>query len=117
MSVLYVNDRPVPTPSSLTVTLFDVAGAGERNALGETVIDRVATKRRLELAWSHLSPEALAGLLAATGETFFTAAYPDPLTGAAREMTCFVEDRSAAVLRVEDGAPVWHDLKMCWTER
>ena len=118
MSVLWVNQRAVPSPSALEVSAFDVAGAAERNALGETVVDRVAVKRRLDLVWAHLSPEDLAALLAAVGaEAFFEARYPDPETGSLRTMTCYVEDRSAALLRLEAGAPVWHDLKMRWTER
>ena len=118
MPVLQVNGRAVPTPSSLAVTLFDVAATPERNARGEAVIDRVAVKRRLELSWAHLDPAELAALLGAVGENaFFEATYPDPAIGAARTMTCYAEERSAAVLRVEDGVPAWRDLKMRWIER
>ena len=113
-----MNQRAVPSPSALEVSVFDVNGTVERNARGDTVIDRVATKRRLDLEWAHLSGGDMAALLAAVGEEgFFEAAYPDPETGKTRTMTCYAEERSAAVLRVENSAPVWHGLKMRWVER
>ena len=118
MPVLQVNHMTVPAPSALAVTIADVAQTAERSASGAAVIDRVAVKRSLELSWAHLAPAELASLLAAVGEhAFFEATYPDPQTGQARTMTCYAEERSAAVLRVEDGAPVWRDLKMRWIER
>lgn len=118
MPVLQVNEQAVPTPSALSVTVYDAGGTVDRNARGDTVIDRGAVKRRLDLTWAHLTPAELSGLLAAVGASaFFEATYPDPETGAARTMTCYAEERSAAVLRVEGGAPVWRDLKMRWTER
>lgn len=118
MAVLLVNQAAVPSPSELTVSVFEAAGTVDRNANGGAVIDRVAVKRRLELVWAHLSPAELAALLTAIGgESFFEATYPDPVTGGNRTMTCYAEERTAAVLRLENGAPVWRDLKMRWIER
>ena len=118
MSVIWVNQQAVPSPSALAVSAFDVNGTSERNARGDLVIDRVAEKRRLDLEWAHLTPGQMAALLTAVGgNAFFEATYPDPQTGGLRTMTCCAEERSAAVLRMEGGAPVWRGLKMRWIER
>ena len=118
MAFLLVNQTAVPSPSEMTVEIFDVSGGVERSAGGSALIDRVAVKRRLELTWAHLSGVELRGLLSAVGAApFFEATYPDPQTGAARTMTCYAEERAAAVQRVTNGVPVWQGLKMRWIER
>ena len=118
MAILLVNGVEVASPSEMRVSVYDVASAADRNAKGDVVIDRVAVKRKLELKWAHLSAAQMSALLAAVGdEAFFQATYPDPATGAARMMTCYAGERAAAVLRVEDGQPVWKDLTMEWIER
>ena len=118
MAILLVNGAEVASPSVMRVSVYDVSGAADRNANGNAVIDRVAVKRKLELEWAHLSAAQLSTMLGAVGDqVFFEATYPDPLTGAARTMICYAGERAAAVLRVEDGQPVWKDLAMEWIER
>lgn len=118
MAVLKVNGAEMPAPSSMKINIFDVSAAADRSASGRMIIDRVGTKRKLELRWSHLTVDQLSALLTAVGEkTFFTAAYPDPQTGAERSMTCYCGDRAAGVLRMDDGKPVWTDVEMNWIER
>lgn len=117
MAILLVNGAEVAPPSEMRVSVYDISGAADRNANGGAVIDRVAVKRKIELKWAHLTAAQLSALLGAVGgEAFFQATYPDPATGAAREMTCYAGERTAAVLRVENGQPVWTDLAMEWIE-
>lgn len=118
MAVLKVNGVAVPAPSAMKINIFDVSASADRSASGRVVIDRVGTKRKLELRWAHLAAEQLAGLLSAVGESvFFTAEYPDPQTGGPRSMTCYCGDRATGVLRLEAGTPVWTDVEMNWIER
>ncbi len=118
MAILLVNGVGVASPSQMRVSVYDVSSAADRNANGDVVIDRVAVKRKLELEWAHLSAGQLSALLGAVGDgAFFQATYPDPVTGAARTMTCYAGERAAAVMRVENGQPVWKDLAMEWIER
>lgn len=118
MAILSVNGVDMPAPSQLKVNLFDVSSSADRNASGYVVIDRVGTKRKLELNWAQLSEAQLSLLLQAVGaNVFFTAVYPDPLTGDARSMSCYCGDRAMGVLRMSGGAPIWTDIEMSWIER
>lgn len=118
MAVLKVNGADMPAPSAMKISIFDVSATADRSASGKMIIDRVGTKRKLELSWAYLSAAELSALLTAVGEkTFFTAAYPDPQTGGERSMTCYCGDRATGVLRMENGAPVWTDVEMNWIER
>lgn len=118
MAVLTVNGQSVPTPASMKLTVFDVSSTADRNASGNVVIDRVGTKRKLELSWAYLSGEALSTLLRAIGtEVFFTVEYPDPVTGGTNSIVCYTGDRSAGVLRIMDGKPIWTKIEMNWIER
>lgn len=118
MAVLLVNGFEMPAPSSMKVTVFDVSSTADRNASGNVVIDRVGTKRKIELSWSHLSGSDLSRLLTAVGtDVFFTAEYPDPVTGGMKSIVCYAGDRSTGVLRVIGGEPVWTKIEMNWIER
>ena len=117
MAMLTVNGAAIPAPSEMQVTVFDVNPAQERSAAGELVMDRVAVKRRIDLRWAYLAGSDLAALLSAVGGGFFEAGYPDPVTGEARSMRCCCGDRASGVLRMEDGAPVWTNVEMSWTEK
>lgn len=116
MAMLQVNGRAVPAPSGLQVAVFDVSAGEKRNAAGNAVIDRSAVKRRLELHWAHIGGAELAALLNEIGG-LFEVVYPDPVSGQARSMQCYCGERIAGILRMADGAPVWTDVKMHWTER
>ena len=118
MAVIRINGAAMPTPSTMKVNIFDVSATADRSASGKMIIDRVGTKRKLELTWAHLTADELSRLLSAVGEeTFFTAAYPDPQTGGVRTMSCYCGDRATGVLRMENGSPVWTDVEMNWIER
>ena len=116
MAMLIVNGWEAPAPSAMNVALANVSQNISRSASGNAVMDRSAVKRRLELNWAHISGENLAALLGHTGG-FFDAVYPDPLTGQMRSMRCCCSEKTTGILRMQDGSPVWTDVKMTWTER
>lgn len=116
MAMLRVNGAAILAPSAMKAAIFDISSGVNRNAKGNAVVDRRAVKRRLELAWAHLEGEALAQLLQAM-DGFFTVSYPDPESGAAREMCCYCSERSVEMLRMDADRPIWIGVKMTWTER
>lgn len=116
MGMLKVNGVEIDAPTGLKATLFDVGAEVSRNAAGNAVMDVCAEKRKLELHWAHMDAAALAALLEAMNG-FFEADYPDPQSGAVRRMICYCSERTAGVLRMVNGAPLWTDIKMVWTER
>lgn len=115
--MLKVNGIAVASPSEMQVRIFDVGSQPERSADGGLVIDRVAVKRALKLKWPALSAAQMGALLSAVSDGFFTVTCFDPLTAAEREMVCRCGERSAGVLCMRDGAPVWSGVEMEWTER
>lgn len=118
MAMLWVNGEAVDAPSEMKVTIFDVSSGVRYNAAGNAVLDRTGVKRALALSWARMSGESLAALLKKVGTGgFFEAVYPDPESGEARVMHCYCSDRVAGILRMENGAPVWTNVEMTWTER
>ena len=114
--MLTVNGWTAPAPSGMHAALFDVSQNISRSASGCAVIDRTAAKRRLELTWAHMTGTDLAALLEQLSG-FFEVVYPDPQTGTARSMTCYCSEKTTGIMRMQDGNPVWTDVKMTWTER
>ena len=74
MALLTVNGAEMPAPTTLKINIFDVSATADRNASGNVVIDRVGTKRKLEMTWAHLTPAQLSLLLTAVILFQFSAA-------------------------------------------
>ena len=101
----------------MSVGIYDVSSTADRNAQGLIVIDRVATKRKIEMEWGALTNAEISTLLSAVTDMFFTVTFPDPQTGASKTITCYVGDRTAPVYRETSGVPLWEGLKMNFIEQ
>lgn len=108
--MITVNGSAISTPSSFQVGIMDLSKA-ERNANGTMIIERITTKRKLELGWAYLSQSDLAALFVAVSPVTFTVVYPDPQTGAARSGTFYAGDRSAGMIDYQNGVPRYKDTK------
>jgi len=117
MAVLQINSNTMPAPSVMYVIVSDIK-TEERNAAGASVIDRIAAgKRRIECDWAYVSNANLVTLLSAVSGATFTVSYLDPLTNAAKTITCTVGERAVGALVYKSGTPVWGSVKMTFTER
>lgn len=114
--MLKINGVAIPTPSSFQASVLDISNA-ERNANGDMNIDRVATKRKIEVEWKQISNTSMSALLKAVEDIFFTVTYPDPYTGTEQTKTFYVGDRTAPMYNYNAGSPVWENLKMNFIER
>lgn len=115
--MITVGGVAISTPAEFQVGVMDLSKA-ERNANGEMIIERIATKRKLEMTWKYLSNSALSTLLTAvSASVFFTVVYPDPYTGAARSGTFYVGDRTAGMIDYQGGVPRWKDVKFNFVEK
>jgi len=117
MAMLMINGSAVLPPSEMKVAIFEPGSGAARNAAGNAVLDRMGAKRRLHLKWAYMEAAQLAALLDAVGAGFFDAAYPDPESGEMRTMACLCSERTAGMLRMKNGLPVWTNIEMIWTER
>lgn len=114
--MIEINNIPIPSPSSLKVGIMDISNA-ERNAQGEMLIDRVATKRKLDLNWRFLEPYELSNLLKLVGNVYFFVKYPDPQTGDLQIRTFYCGDRNIGMYQYQDGKPVWVDVSFNFIEK
>lgn len=115
--MLKINGVVIATPSVFSVDISDVDGETSRNARGDMIRDRVATKRKLNCEWPALSMGEISTLLQSVKDVFFTVEYPDPMQGASITKTFYVGDRQMPVYMIKGGQVVWEGLKMNFIER
>ncbi|SYX85890.1 DUF6711 family protein [Paenibacillus alvei] len=114
--MIKVNGVELPTPSDYNVGIQDISKA-ERNARGTMIIERIATKRKLELAWKYLSKEQLQVVLNAISPVFFNVEYLDPQTGSRRSGSFYAGDRTVGAMDYLNGNIRWKDIKFNVIER
>lgn len=114
--MLKINGVDIPTPSEYMVGIMDISNA-ERNASGLMVIDRIATKRKIELNWKYLSKDDLSSLLAAVSDVFFQVTYIDPQTNGTKTGTFYCGDRNTGAIDYRNGVIRWKDIKFNLIER
>jgi hypothetical protein len=115
--MIKVNSVDISTPSTFDVSINDIVKA-DRDAHGNMMIEKIATKRKLEMTWKYLSQSAASTLLSAVSTTtFFTVEYPDPLTGALRSGTFYCGDRSVGMIDYQASTPRYKDIKFNFIEQ
>ena len=114
--MLKINGISVKSPSEFQVDFSDIDGETHRNARGEMIRDRIATKRKLNCKWSGLTQVEISTLLNAVKNMFFNVEYWDPLEGKTTR-TFYVGDRQMPVLRIKNGVPIWEGLTMNFIEK
>lgn len=115
-SMIKINGVELPTPSDYTVGIQDISKA-ERNANGLMIIERIATKRKIELSWKYLSKEDLSKVFNLVSPVFFTVEYIDPKENAKKAGTFYAGDRTAGALDFIDGNIRYKDVKFNLVER
>lgn len=114
--MIKINNISIPTPSEFRITIKENA-VSERNASGSTIMDFSGSKRVLKLKWSNLNGEALSTLLQAVEGDFFTAEFPDPMTGTVGSANFRCSIRSAGIFQMQNEHPFWTDIEMEWSEQ
>ena len=117
MAILTISGVDVKNPSVFQVEITDIDKESERNANGTMQRTRVATKRKLIVEWGPLSNSEISKILKAVKDVFFTVKYPDPEEGKIITKTFYTGDRTAPVLRVRNGVPMWEGLSTNLVER
>lgn len=116
MSILNVAGVDFPSPTELKVGVMDLSKA-ERNAKGTIIIERIATKQKLDISWKYLSAADLSTVLTAVSTVFFTVIYTDPVSNASRTATMYVGDRNMGYMDVKGGVIRYNDVKMDFIEK
>lgn len=117
MAVLTVAGVAFPTPTTLSVSINDIANA-ERNTNATMIAERIGTKRKIELSYVFLTAAQTQSILSTVQASFFfTVTYPDPLTGSNRTMTCYSGDKSVGIVDILAGVIRFKDIKLSFIER
>ena len=114
--MIEINGTKIPTPSDYKVGVMDLSKA-ERNVAGTMVIDRIATKRKLDLSWNFLSKEDVGRLFRAVSPVFFTVRYTDPLDNTRKTGSFYAGDRNAGALDYQQGKIRYKDITVNLIER
>ncbi|EJT5924480.1 DUF6711 family protein [Clostridium perfringens] len=115
--MLVINGVEIATPKTFQVDINDIDGETNRNAKGEMLRDRIATKRKLNCEWPPLNEYECSELLKAVKDIFFQVTYPDPMEGRALTKTFYVGDRNIPALAIVNGEVIWKGLKMNFIEK
>ena len=106
----------IPSPSDYIVGIMDLSKA-ERNARGTMIIERVTTKRKLELAWKYLSKVQLSDLFNRVSPVFFEVEYIDPQDNGIKSGTFYAGDRKAGAIDFINGNIRYKDISVNLIER
>ena len=112
-----VNGVAMPTPKSFTVNISDLDGESNRNANGDLIRDRIATKRKLEIEYPPLDPSDISLILKAISPVFISVEYPDPQEGGFITKTMYAGDKSSPMYSIINGQPKWSGLKFNLIEK
>ena len=117
MAILKINGVAIPDPSEFSVDIMDIDDETTRNAKGDLIRNRIATKRKLNCQWPPCGNAEMSTILKAVKNVFFTVEYPDPMEGIRLTKTFYVGDRQMPVYSVIDGVVQWEGLSMNFIER
>ena len=100
----------VSFPSEISITYSDLDGESYRNAKGELIRDRIATKTKIEAKWNFLRNTEIATLLQSVKNEFFSVQYFDPYEGKVVTKTMYVGDRTAPCYTQVNGKYGWKNV-------
>lgn len=113
--MIKINAVTIPTPTDYSVGIMDIVKA-ERNARGEMIIERITTKRKIEISYSFISQADLSTVLNAISAVFFTVEYIDTKDGI-KTGTFYAGDKNASSIDYRAGVMRWKDYKVNLIEK
>lgn len=116
MTLISVRGVVLPTPTEYDVGIMDLSKA-ERNVKGQMIIERIATKRKIEVGWSYLTGSQYSQILNLVDPVFFSVTYFDPKSNGMVTGTFYSGDRVAPMMRFQNGVANWKDVKFSLIER
>lgn len=109
LALLNIGGVDMPTPSEFTVSLQDISKA-DRNANGTMVLERIATKQKLQCKWSYLSSADLKTILGAISPVSYSVTYTDPTTNVLATKQMYCGDRSIGYIDFQNNTPRYKDF-------
>jgi hypothetical protein len=116
LALLTIGVAEMPTPTEMNISYMDLSKA-ERNANGLMIIERITTKRKLEIKYAYLNSTDLATILNAVAPTFYNVTFWDVKSNGFQTASMYCGDRSVGWLDFVDGVPRYKDLSFDLIER
>jgi hypothetical protein len=116
MALISISGVDLPTPTEFSVGIMDLSKA-ERNAKGRMIIERIATKRKLEIAYAYLTASEMSEILNLIAPVYYNVTYLDPQTGGNKTASFYCGDRNIGMLDFINGVPRYKDVKFDLIER
>ena len=118
MAMLSIGGVAQKSPRKMKVGIQDIDGETARNARGELIRDRIATKRKIDLEFPALTQADTTKLLNAVAPVFFTVTYQDPILGMTTK-TFYVGDRTTPMMSYGNGTTglKWENLSFNLIEK
>ena len=116
MSLLQINGVDLPTPSDYNIGVQDITMT-QRNANGTTLIERIATKKKISITYKVLNATALSQILTAVSSIFYDLTYLDPITNTYVTGSFYNGDRDMGMITFIDSVPIYKDLSFEFVER
>lgn len=116
MALFKINGVEIATPATYVWNIMDISKS-ERNAAGSIIIERITTKRKLELSWNFLLATQLQTLLTQISGVFFTIIYVDAQTNTNKTGTFYVGDRSVGMQDYQSNVARYKDIKFNFIEK
>jgi hypothetical protein len=114
--MIKINGTQIPTPSTYQIGIMDLSIA-ERVASGLLMIERIATKRKIEMSWFYLTKEQLSSLLTLVSPVFFNVEYVDPQTDGVKTGEFYCGDRAVEAIDFRNGRIRYKNIKFNLIER
>lgn len=116
MALISVSGVALPTPTEFQVGYQDISKA-ERNANGNMIIERIATKRKLFLTYAYLTSSELALILQKVAPAYYNVSYVDPQTNTTKTGSFYCGDRNVGFVDYINGVPRYKELTFNLIER
>jgi hypothetical protein len=116
MDLISIGGIVLPPPATYNVTISNIDKT-ERNAAGTTIIERIATKRKISLGWDTLTGAEYSQILNAVDPVFCSVSYFDPKDNATKSGTFYTSDRQAPMMFFINGEPTWNNIQFDLIER
>ena len=116
MSIIKINGITLPALTKYDVGIQNIVKGG-RVTSGDTVIDIIAIKRKIELDLTMLNSKEVSQVLKLVAPTYFEVEYQDPEDDGIRKGTFYSGDRKATGLMYKNGKMEWKGLTFNIIER
>lgn len=116
LALLTIGGVIMPTPTKLGIGVMDLSKA-ERSSKGKMIIERIATKKKLNISYSYLTGVDLEKILQAIAPTFYDVTYFDPVYNSFKTASFYCGDRNMDMVSFINNVPKFENVSFDLIER